>query len=173
MGWVAATRGGNEGEGRAGRRGRRRLRRRSGQRQRGGEEKEKGERGRFGLINLGDAHDEVLVICRMILMWKATSVPSELILTSVSHNPSGYNDYLLSINKELSYIQFELRECRNQYDGKVYYGVVNNVADEQSKIGTKYSVPQITFYKGIGLEVIARIWVDPAVSRLGVLVQMP
>ncbi|GAB2214809.1 hypothetical protein Droror1_Dr00019173 [Drosera rotundifolia] len=64
-------------------------------------------------------------------------------------NEKMFNDYLLSINKELSYVQFELRGCRNQYDGKVYYGVVNNVADEQSKIGTKYSVPQITFYKGI------------------------
>ncbi|GMG98362.1 hypothetical protein Nepgr_000202 [Nepenthes gracilis] len=60
-----------------------------------------------------------------------------------------FNEYLLKINKELSYIQFELRGCRNQYDGKVFYGVVNNVADEQSKIGTHYTVPQIAFYKGI------------------------
>ncbi|GAB4859923.1 hypothetical protein Ancab_011402 [Ancistrocladus abbreviatus] len=60
-----------------------------------------------------------------------------------------FNDYLLKINKELSYVQFELRGCRNQYDGKVYYGVINKVADDQSKLGTKYSVPQIAFYKGI------------------------
>lgn len=60
-----------------------------------------------------------------------------------------FNDCLLKINKELAYVQFELRACRNQYDGKVYYGVVNNVADEQSKIGTKYSVPQIAFFKGV------------------------
>lgn len=60
-----------------------------------------------------------------------------------------FSDILLKINKELSYVQFELRGCRNQYDGKVYYGVVNNVADEQSKLGTKYTVPQIAFYKGI------------------------
>ncbi|XAR60434.1 hypothetical protein NMG60_11033807 [Bertholletia excelsa] len=60
-----------------------------------------------------------------------------------------FNDYLLMINKELAFVQFELRACRNQYDGKVYYGVVNNVADEQSKLGTKYTVPQIAFYKGI------------------------
>ncbi|GAB2277394.1 hypothetical protein Dimus_012098 [Dionaea muscipula] len=60
-----------------------------------------------------------------------------------------FNDYLLKINKELSFVQFELRGCRNQYDGKVHYGVVNNVSDEQSKIGTKYTVPQIAFYKGI------------------------
>lgn len=50
---------------------------------------------------------------------------------------------------ELSYVQFELRAFRNQYDGSVYYGVVNNVADEQSKLGTKYTVPQIAFYMGI------------------------
>ncbi|XP_038705826.1 non-structural maintenance of chromosomes element 1 homolog [Tripterygium wilfordii] len=60
-----------------------------------------------------------------------------------------FNDYLLKINKELSYVQFELRCCRNQNDGQVCYGVVNNVADEQSKLGTKYSVPQIALYKGI------------------------
>lgn len=60
-----------------------------------------------------------------------------------------FNDYLLKINTELSYVQFELRGCRNQFDGKVYYGVVNNVADEQSKLGTKYTIPQIAFYKGV------------------------
>uniref|UniRef100_A0A803LXG1 Non-structural maintenance of chromosomes element 1 homolog n=1 Tax=Chenopodium quinoa TaxID=63459 RepID=A0A803LXG1_CHEQI len=37
----------------------------------------------------------------------------------------------------------------------VYYGVVNNVEDEQSKLGSKYSVPQIAFYKGI-IEAIAQ-----------------
>ena len=31
----------------------------------------------------------------------------------------------------------------------VYYGVANNIADEESKLGTKYSVPQIAFYKGL------------------------
>lgn len=65
------------------------------------------------------------------------------------NNKQLFNDVLLKINKELAYVQFELRACRNQYDGKVYYGVINNVADEQSKLGTKYSVPQIAFYKGV------------------------
>ena len=60
-----------------------------------------------------------------------------------------FDDYLLKINKALSYVQFELRVCRHQYDGEIYYGVVNNVPDEQSKLGTKYSVPQIAFYKAI------------------------
>lgn len=60
-----------------------------------------------------------------------------------------FNDCLLKINKELAYVQFELRGCRNQYDGKIYYGVVNNVADEQAKLGSQYSVPQLAFYKGI------------------------
>jgi hypothetical protein len=60
-----------------------------------------------------------------------------------------FNDTLLKINKELAYLQFELRACMNQYDGKVYYGVVNNIVDEESKLGTKYYVPQIAFYKGL------------------------
>lgn len=69
-----------------------------------------------------------------------------------------FNSYLLTINKALSFAQFELRGCRNQYDGRVYYGLVNNVSDEQSKLGTKYSVPQIAFYKAI-VEAIAQ---DPS-----------
>lgn len=64
-------------------------------------------------------------------------------------NQTNLNEYLLKINKELSYVQFELRACMNQYDGKQYYGVVNNVADEQSKLGTNYTAPQIALYKGI------------------------
>ncbi|KAE8057135.1 hypothetical protein FH972_013848 [Carpinus fangiana] len=60
-----------------------------------------------------------------------------------------FDEYLLKINKELSYVQCELRGFRNQYDGRVYYGVINNVSDEQSKLGTRYSVPQIAFYKAI------------------------
>ncbi|VVB16908.1 unnamed protein product [Arabis nemorensis] len=66
-----------------------------------------------------------------------------------------FDKYLLEINKELSYVHFELRACRDQYDGQVCYGVVNNVSDEQSKLGTKYSVPQIAFFKGI-IEAIAQ-----------------
>ena len=60
-----------------------------------------------------------------------------------------FNDYVSEINDELSYVQLELRKCLNQYDGKAYYGVVNTVSDEHSKLGTKYSVPQIALYKGI------------------------
>ncbi|GMP92036.1 hypothetical protein CsSME_00042436 [Camellia sinensis var. sinensis] len=60
-----------------------------------------------------------------------------------------FDDYLLNINKELAVVQLELRACRNQYNGDIFYGVVNNVVDEQSKLGTKYTVPQIAFYKGI------------------------
>ncbi|KAL0875863.1 hypothetical protein Bca101_025568 [Brassica carinata] len=66
-----------------------------------------------------------------------------------------FDKYLLEINKELSYVHFELRACRDQYDGHVCYGVVNTVSDDQSKLGTKYSVPQIAFFKGI-IEAIAQ-----------------
>ncbi|XP_050225246.1 uncharacterized protein LOC126674780 [Mercurialis annua] len=59
------------------------------------------------------------------------------------------NAYLLKINKELSYVQMELRQCRNQNDGEVYYGIVNSVADDQSKLGTRFSAPQITLFKGV------------------------
>ncbi|KAI3683468.1 hypothetical protein L1987_83972 [Smallanthus sonchifolius] len=77
------------------------------------------------------------------------SIFSDVTGKSLDSHKQLFNDYLGKINMELSYIQFELRACRNQYDGSVYYGVINTVADEQSKLGTKYAVPQIAFYKGI------------------------
>ncbi|KAL6987229.1 hypothetical protein U1Q18_012980 [Sarracenia purpurea var. burkii] len=83
----------------------------------------------------------------------------QFIFSGVSGKTAGTQrqlfDYLLKINKELSLVQLELRACRNQYDGSVYYGVANNVADEQSKLGTKFSAPQIAFYKSI-IEAIAQ-----------------
>lgn len=69
-------------------------------------------------------------------------------VTAVRHQQH-FNDYLRMINKDLAYIQFELRGCRNQYDGDVYYGIVNTIADEQSKLGTNYSIPQIAFFKAV------------------------
>ncbi|KAL5819913.1 hypothetical protein ACOSQ4_023755 [Xanthoceras sorbifolium] len=80
-----------------------------------------------------------------------------------------FNDYLLKVNRELSSCQFELRGCRDQYDGNVWYGLVNNVADEQSKLGTKYSVPQIAFYKGI-IEAIAHdVMAQGSISNIDAL----
>ncbi|KAL2322266.1 hypothetical protein Fmac_026645 [Flemingia macrophylla] len=60
-----------------------------------------------------------------------------------------FDGFILKINKALSCANFELRACIDQYDGQVYYGVVNTVSDEHSKLGTKYTVPQIAFYKAI------------------------
>ncbi|KAK9058557.1 hypothetical protein SSX86_023399 [Deinandra increscens subsp. villosa] len=77
------------------------------------------------------------------------SIFSDITGKSLDSHKQLFNEYLGKINIELSYVQFELRACRNQYDGLVYYGVINTVADEQSKLGTKYTVPQIAFYKGI------------------------
>ncbi|XP_071932957.1 uncharacterized protein [Coffea arabica] len=76
-------------------------------------------------------------------------------VTGKSPDHQVFNDYISDINDELSYVQLELRKCLNQYDGKAYYGVVNTVSDEHSKLGTKYSVPQIALYKGI-LEAIVQ-----------------
>jgi hypothetical protein len=64
-------------------------------------------------------------------------------------NQQLFSDTLGKINKELGFLHFDLRACINQYDGTVYYGVVNTIADEESKLGSKYSVPQIAFYKGL------------------------
>ena len=51
-----------------------------------------------------------------------------------------FHEYIGRINKELDFVQFEARASRNQYDGEIYYGVVNKVADEHAKLGTQYSL---------------------------------
>lgn len=53
------------------------------------------------------------------------------------------------INEGLDFVQLEARAGRNQYDGEIYYGVVNKVADEHAKLGTQYSLPQIAFFKAV------------------------
>ncbi|KAJ9558982.1 hypothetical protein OSB04_013596 [Centaurea solstitialis] len=84
-------------------------------------------------------------------------------------NKQIFNEYLKKINIELSYVQFELRACRNQYDGGVYYGVINNVADEQSKLGTRYTVPQIAFYKGIIEAIVQDATAEGTISSIAAL----
>ncbi|GJN13904.1 hypothetical protein PR202_gb00660 [Eleusine coracana subsp. coracana] len=80
-----------------------------------------------------------------------------------------FNDTLLKINKDLAYLQFELRACINQYDGTVYYGVVNNIADDESKLGTKYSLPQIAFYKGLLEAIIHEAGNDGSITTIDAL----
>ncbi|XP_023872014.1 uncharacterized protein LOC111984627 isoform X2 [Quercus suber] len=80
-----------------------------------------------------------------------------------------FDEYLLKINKALSYVQCELRGFRNQYDGRVYYGVVNTVSDEQSKLGTKYSVPQIAFYKAIIEAIVQDATAQGSISNIQAL----
>ncbi|CAD6255003.1 unnamed protein product [Miscanthus lutarioriparius] len=80
-----------------------------------------------------------------------------------------FNDTLLKLNKELAYLQFELRACMNQYDGMVYYGVVNNIADEESKLGTKYSVPQVAYYKGLLEAVVQEAGNDGTITSIDAL----
>ncbi|KAL8122068.1 uncharacterized protein LOC141659393 [Apium graveolens] len=95
------------------------------------------------------------------------------IFTKITANRSDserlFHDFLKKINSNLAYVQFELRAFRNQYDGTVYYGVVNNVADEQSKLGTKYTVPQIAFYKGIIEAIIQDDTAQGSISNIDAL----
>ncbi|KAH7415835.1 hypothetical protein KP509_14G062900 [Ceratopteris richardii] len=53
----------------------------------------------------------------------------------------------------MSFLQLEVRAGRNQYNGKLYYGLINKLGNEQAKLGTHYSHAQITFFKSV-LEVI-------------------
>ena len=73
----------------------------------------------------------------------------ELVSPSTGTDRRLFDAFILAMNKALTFANFELRGCIDQYDGQVYYGIVNTVSDEQSKLGTKYTVPQIAFYKAI------------------------
>lgn len=90
-------------------------------------------------------------------------------LTGKNPGTHQFNEFLLKINKALSYVQCELRGFRNQYDGRVYYGVVNNISDEQSKLGTKYSVPQIAFYKAIIEAIVQDATAQGSISNIAAL----
>ncbi|KAK2442783.1 hypothetical protein P8452_21230 [Trifolium repens] len=80
-----------------------------------------------------------------------------------------FDAFILAINKALTCANFELRGCIDQYDGQVYYGVVNTVSDEQSKLGTKYSVPQIAFYKAIIEAIVQDGTADGFISSIDAL----
>ncbi|KAK7256741.1 hypothetical protein RIF29_30199 [Crotalaria pallida] len=80
-----------------------------------------------------------------------------------------FDGFILKINKALGSVNFELRGCIDQYDGQVYYGVVNTVSDEQSKLGTKYKVPQIAFYKAIIEAIVQDTTANGVVSNIAAL----
>ncbi|XP_061354599.1 uncharacterized protein LOC133299171 [Gastrolobium bilobum] len=80
-----------------------------------------------------------------------------------------FDGFVLKINRALTCINFELRGCIDQYDGQVYYGVVNTVSDEQSKLGTKYTVPQIAFYKAIIEALIQDATANGVISSIAAL----
>lgn len=63
--------------------------------------------------------------------------------------PGGFSQFVASINKEMNFLQLEVRAGRNQYDGKLYYGLVNKLGNEQAKLGTRYSHAQIAFFKAV------------------------
>jgi hypothetical protein len=53
------------------------------------------------------------------------------------------------VNKELDYVQMEIRGSANQYDGILYYGLVNKLANEEAKMGTRFTHVQICLFKAI------------------------
>jgi hypothetical protein len=81
-------------------------------------------------------------------------------LLSIERNPqefccthpqqqNGFFDFLGVVNKELDYVQMEIRGSANQYDGILYYGLVNKLANEEAKMGTRFTHVQICLFKAI------------------------
>lgn len=60
-----------------------------------------------------------------------------------------FSHFVAAINKEMNFLQLEVRAGRNQYDGLLYYGLINKLGNEQAKLGTRYSHAQITFFKAV------------------------
>ncbi|VVB16018.1 unnamed protein product [Arabis nemorensis] len=48
-----------------------------------------------------------------------------------------FDKYLLEINKELSYVHFELKACRDQYDGQIAFfkGIIEAIAQDEAAQG--------------------------------------
>ncbi|AQK58269.1 embryo defective 1379, partial [Zea mays] len=51
-----------------------------------------------------------------------------------------FNDTLWNINKELAFVSFELQAFINQYDGMVYYGVLEAIIREAGNDGSITSI---------------------------------
>ncbi|OEL23619.1 hypothetical protein BAE44_0015360 [Dichanthelium oligosanthes] len=84
-----------------------------------------------------------------------------------------FNDTLPKIKKDLTYLQFELRACINQYDGMVYYGVVNNVADEGSKLEQSILCPRLHSTRDWYLEaVVQEAGNDGSITSIDALVRL-
>ncbi|KAH9564844.1 hypothetical protein CY35_04G045900 [Sphagnum magellanicum] len=66
-----------------------------------------------------------------------------------SREEDGFFDFLGVVNKELDYVQMEIRGSANQYDGILYYGLVNKLANEEAKMGTRFTHVQICLFKAI------------------------
>ncbi|KAJ7518146.1 hypothetical protein O6H91_21G057600 [Diphasiastrum complanatum] len=64
-------------------------------------------------------------------------------------NEGTYFDFLGALNKELDFVQMEVRACRNQHNGSTFYGLINKLGSEEAKLGTRYSHSQITFFRAI------------------------
>ncbi|KAG0599427.1 hypothetical protein M758_12G150700 [Ceratodon purpureus] len=68
-----------------------------------------------------------------------------------SSSDDQFFDFLSTVNKELDYVQMEVRGSRDQYSngGTLYYGVVNKLANEEAKLGTRLTHAQLSFFKAI------------------------
>ena len=58
-------------------------------------------------------------------------------------------EFVSAMNKELDFVNMEVRGSANQYDGTVFYGLVNKLASEESKLGTVFTHAQLAFFKAV------------------------
>ncbi|BBN11961.1 non-structural maintenance of chromosomes element 1 [Marchantia polymorpha subsp. ruderalis] len=61
----------------------------------------------------------------------------------------GFYLFLGEINKELEFVEMELKKVTNQNDGKEYFGMINKYASPQAKLGSRLSSAQIAFFKAV------------------------
>lgn len=54
-----------------------------------------------------------------------------------------------TVNKELDFVHMEVRGSADQYDGTVFYGLVNKLASEESKLGSVFTHAQLAFFKAV------------------------
>src|SRR5690348_14928191 len=59
------------------------------------------------------------------------------------------DDYLSTINKNLAEFHFKIQVLIHPKTNKTYFGWINEVDDEVSKLTTKYTQTEISFFKKI------------------------
>lgn len=98
----------------------------------------------------------------LVTQEEAKSYHQKLLNVGYEASASDFDALFAAINEEIRFLSLELRKVTCEFDGTMYIGIVNNLADDGSKLCTALSPTEIAFLKLI-IEYIAQH--DGKISR--------